>query len=140
MNKKLWITFIVVFIVYFILDWLVNGVLLHSTYMAEEVAKIMRPEAEITSNMWIFVICDLFYTFFFTLIFSKGFENKGWMEGVRFGFYVGLMVSLPMAYGTYGTMPIPYTLALQWFLYGLVMNIVIGIVAALLYKPKAAAA
>ena len=140
MNKKLWITFIVVFIVYFILDWLVNGVLLHSTYMAEEVAKIMRPEAEITSIMWIFVICDLFYTFFFTLIFSKGFENKGWMEGVRFGFYVGLMVSLPMAYGTYGTMPIPYTLALQWFLYGLVMNIVIGIVAALLYKPKAAAA
>ena len=140
MNKKLWITFIVVFIVYFILDWLVNGVLLHSTYMAEEVAKIMRPEAEITSNMWIFVICDLFYTFFFTLIFSKGFENKGWMEGVRFGFYVGLMVSLPMAYGTYGSMTIPYTLALQWFLYGLVMNIVIGIVAALLYKPKAAAA
>jgi hypothetical protein len=100
----------------------------------------MRPEAEITSNMWIFVICDLFYTFFFTLIFSKGFENKGWMEGVRFGFYVGLMVSLPMAYGTYGSMTIPYTLALQWFLYGLVMNIVIGIVAALLYKPKAAAA
>ena len=140
MNKKLWITFIVVFIVYFILDWLVNGVLLNSAYMAEEVAKIMRPEAEITGNMWIFVICDLFYTFFFTLIFSKGFENKGWMEGVRFGFYVGLMVSLPMAYGTYGTMPIPYTLALQWFLYGLVMNIVIGIVAALLYKPKAAAA
>jgi hypothetical protein len=140
MNKKLWITFVVVFIVYFILDWLVNGVLLHSTYMTEEVAKIMRPEAEITSNMWIFVICDLFYTFFFTLIFSKGFENKGWMEGVRFGFYVGLMVSLPMAYGTYGSMTIPYTLALQWFLYGLVMNIVIGIIAALFYKPKAAAA
>jgi hypothetical protein len=140
MDKKLWITFVVVFIVYFILDWLVNGVLLHSTYMTEEVAKIMRSDAEITSNMWIFVICDLFYTFFFTLIFSKGFENKGWMEGVRFGFYVALMVSLPMAYGTYGSMMIPYSLALQWFLYGLVMNIVIGIVAALLYKPKAAAA
>ena len=140
MNKKLWITFIVVFIVYFILDWLVNGVLLHSSYMAEEVAKIMRPEVEINSNMWIFVICDLFYTFFFTLIFSKGFENKGWKEGVRYGFYVGLMVSLPMAYGMYGTMPVPYSLALQWFLYGLAMNIIIGIVAALLYRPKAAAA
>ena len=137
MNKKLWVTFIVVFVVYFILDWLVNGVLLHSSYLAEEVAKIMRPEAEINSNMWIFIICDLFYTFFFTLIFSKGFENKGWMEGVRYGFYVGLMVSLPMAYGMYGTMPVPYSLALQWFLYGLAMNIIIGIVAALMYKPKA---
>ena len=125
MNKKLWTTFIVVFVVYFILDWLINGVLLHSTYMAEDVAKIMRPEVDVNSNMWIIIICDLFYTFFFTLIFSKGFENKGWMEGVRFGFYVGLMVSLPMAYITYAVQPIPYSLALQWFIYGTLSNIII---------------
>ena len=140
MNKKLWITFIVVFVVYFILDWLVNGVLLHSTYMAENVAKIMRPEAEVNSNMWMIVISDLVYTFFFTFIFSKGFENKGWMEGLRYGLYVGLMVSLPMAYITYAVQPIPYSLALQWFIYGTLQNIIIGIVAALLYKPKATAA
>ena len=140
MNKKLWVTFIVVFIVYFILDWLVNGVLLHSTYMAENVAKIMRPEAEVNSNMWMIVISDLVYTFFFTFIFSKGFENKGWMEGLRYGLYVGLMVSLPMAYITYAVQPIPYSLALQWFIYGTLQNIIIGIVAALLYKPKATAA
>ena len=139
MNKKLWITFIVVFVVYFILDWLVNGVLLHSTYMAENVAKIMRPEAEVNSNMWMIVISDLVYTFFFTFIFSKGFENKGWMEGLRYGLYVGLMVSLPMAYITYAVQPIPYSLALQWFIYGTLQNIIIGIVAALLYKPKATA-
>jgi hypothetical protein len=140
MNKKLWVTFIVVFIVYFILDWLVNGVLLHSTYMAEDVAKIMRPEAEVNSNMWMIVICDLVYTFFFTFIFSKGFENKGWMEGLRYGLYIGLMVSLPMAYITYAVQPIPYSLALQWFIYGTLQNIIIGIVAALLYKPKATTA
>jgi hypothetical protein len=138
MNKKLWITFIVVFIVYFILDWLVNGVLLHSTYMAEDVARIMRSEAEVNSNMWMIVISDLVYTFFFTFIFSKGFENKGWMEGLRYGLYIGLMVSLPMAYITYAVQPIPYSLALQWFIYGTLQNIIIGIVAALLYKPKAA--
>jgi hypothetical protein len=140
MNKKLWITFVVVFIVYFILDWLVNGVLLHSTYMAEDVARIMRSEAEVNSNMWMIVISDLVYTFFFTFIFSKGFENKGWMEGMRYGLYIGLMVSLPMAYITYAVQPIPYSLALQWFIYGTLQNIIIGIVAALLYKPKAATA
>ncbi|HKJ82337.1 MAG TPA: hypothetical protein VJ954_09960, partial [Ignavibacteriaceae bacterium] len=112
MNKKVWTGFIVVFIVYFLLDWLVNGVLLQSSYMAEEVAKLMRPEADI--QMWIIIVCDLFYAFFFTFIFSKGFENKGIMEGVRYGFYIGMLVSLPMAYGTYAVMPVPYTLALQW--------------------------
>jgi len=138
MNKKLWTGFIAAFIVYFLLDWVINGVLLKSSYMAEEVAKLMRPEADI--QMWIFVVCDLFYAFFFTLIFSKGFENKGIMEGVRYGLYVGLMVSLPMAYGTYAVMPIPYTLALQWFLYGLVTNIILGVVLSFIFKPKAAAA
>ncbi len=138
MNKKLWTAFVVVFIVYFVLDWLVNGVLLHSTYAAEDVAKLMRPEAEI--KMWIIIVCDLFYAFFFTLIFSKGFENKGIMEGVRYGLYVGLMVSLPMAYITYAVQPIPYTLALQWFIYGLLVNIICGIVLSFMFKPKAAAA
>ena len=138
MNKKLWTGFIAAFIVYFLLDWVINDVLLKSSYMAEEVAKLMRPEADI--QMWIFVVCDLFYAFFFTLIFSKGFENKGIMEGVRYGLYVGLMVSLPMAYGTYAVMPIPYTLALQWFLYGLVTNIILGVVLSFIFKPKAAAA
>jgi len=136
MNKKVWTGFIVVFIVYFLLDWLVNGVLLQSSYMAEEVAKLMRPEADI--QMWIIIVCDLFYAFFFTLIFSKGYENKGAMEGVRYGFYVGMMVSLPMAYGTYAVMPIPYTLALQWFLYGLAVNIICGVVLTFVIKPKAA--
>jgi hypothetical protein len=135
MNKKVWTGFIVVFIVYFLLDWLINGVLLQSSYMAEEVAKLMRPEADI--QMWIIILCDLFYAFFFTLIFSKGYENKGAMEGVRYGFYVGMMVSLPMAYGTYAVMPIPYTLALQWFLYGLVVNIICGVVLTFVLKPKA---
>ena len=137
MNKKLWTAFVVVFIVYFLLDWLVNGVLLHSTYQALP-AGLMRPEADI--KMWIIIVCDLFYAFFFTLIFSKGFENKGIMEGVRYGLYVALMVSLPMAYVTYAVQPIPYTLALQWFLYGLVVNIICGVVLSFMFKPKAAAA
>ncbi|HKI77419.1 MAG TPA: hypothetical protein VKA26_02640 [Ignavibacteriaceae bacterium] len=137
MNKKVWTGFIVVFIVYFLLDWLINGVLLQSSYMAEEVAKLMRPEAEI--QMWIIIVCDLFYAFFFTLIFSKGFENKGIMEGARYGLYVGLMVSLPMAYGTYAVMPVPYSLAMQWFLYGLAVNIICGVVLTFIFKTKAAA-
>jgi len=34
---------------------------------------------------------------------------------------------------------IPYSLALQWFIYGMVEAIVMGIVVALVYKPAASA-
>ena len=59
------------------------------------------------------------------------------MEGVRYGFYVGMMVSVPMAYATYATQPIPYSLALQWFIYGVIECVIIGVVAAQVYGGKA---
>jgi len=134
MNKKLWVGFISVWIVYGFLERLVNAHILHSAYMAEDVAKWMRPNGEI--KLWVIDVAYLFFAFFFTLIFSKGFENKGIMEGVRYGFYVGLMVSIPAAYVSYAILPMPYTLALQWFIYGLIEIIICGIVLAFVYKSK----
>jgi hypothetical protein len=33
-------------------------------------------------------------------------------------------------------MPIPYALALQWFIYGTLEYIIAGVVLALVFKPK----
>jgi hypothetical protein len=45
-----------------------------------------------------------------------------------------------MAYGTYMIIPIPYFLALEWFLYGTAQVVLLGAVAAAVYKPLAAPA
>ena len=135
MNKKFWISFAATYIVYEILEFIIHGVLLKSTYATEAVMKIMRPEADM--KMWILYVAGLFFIFFFCLIFAKGSEGKGLMEGVRYGFYVGMMVSVPMAYATYATQPIPYSLALQWFIYGVIECVIIGVVAAQVYGGKA---
>lgn len=71
----------------------------------------------------------------------KGFENKGIMEGVRYGFYIRVWMSVGMAYGTYAMVAIPYSLALQWFIYGVIEYIIAGVALALVFKggkPKAA--
>ncbi len=133
MNKKLIIGFIAVFVVFMILDYLIHNVLLTSLY--EETQQLWRPEGEMKT--WIFFVTGLFFAFFFTLIFSKGYEARGIMEGVRYGFYVALMVQLPAAYVTYAVMDIPYALALQWFLYGTVQYILLGILLALVFGGKA---
>ncbi len=136
MNKKFWMSFVATYIVYEILEFVVHGVLLKSSYTSEAVMKIMRPEADV--KMWLLYVVGLFFIFFFCWIFVKGNEGKGLMEGVRYGLYVGLMVSVPMAYATYATQPIPYSLALQWFIYGLIEIIIIGAVLAQIYGGKAA--
>jgi hypothetical protein len=133
MNKKFWTGFVAVFVAIAVVDTIVNMFLLSSAY--EATANLWRPMAEM--KIWLFYVVYLFIAFFVTLIFSKGYEGKGVVEGIRFGFYVGMLMAVPMAYGTYGSMPIPYSLALQWFIYGLIQYIIVGIVLALIYGKQA---
>jgi hypothetical protein len=59
------------------------------------------------------------------------------MEGLRYGFYVGMLMAVPMALGMYGSMPIPGSLTLQWFLYGLIEYVLCGIAVALVFGQQA---
>lgn len=129
MSRKFWIGFVVVFLVMAFWQFLVNTVFLSADYEATK--QLWRPMEEM--KMGVFYVVYLFMSFFFTLIFSKGYEGKGILEGARYGFYVGMLMATSMAYGTYGSMPIPYTLALKWFLFGLFGWVVLGIVVAAVY-------
>jgi hypothetical protein len=134
MTKKFWIGFVVVFVVVAILDSIVNMVLMMSVY--RQTASLWRPEGEIMT--WLVFVCYVSFAFFFTLIYAKGHEGKGPMEGVRYGVYVTGLMTVPAAYMTYATMPVPYPLALQWFIYGLIENVIAGIILTLIYgKVKA---
>jgi hypothetical protein len=133
MHKKFWVGFLVVFVVFFLMDGLVNVVILKGDLAAT--AQLWRPPEE--TKMWVFGVVDLFVAFFFTLIFSKGYEGKGLPEGLRYGFFVGMLMAVPMAYGTYGAMPIPYSLALKWFLFGLVEFLIVGAIVAAIFGKEA---
>jgi len=129
MNKKVWLGFIAAFITFEILDAVVNLVILSSAY--QNTMQVWRPD--MMSKMWIFHLVALIGSFFFAFIFSKGFENKGIIEGVRYGIYVGIWMSVGKAYGTYAMIAIPYSLALQWFIYGLLEYVIAGVVLAFIF-------
>ena len=129
MNKKFWIGFVVVLVVLGILDTIVNTVLLAGGY--QETASLWRPEAEI--KIGVIIISWVFIAFFFTLIFSKGYQGKGVLEGVRYGLYItGLMV-IPGAYMTYAIIPLPYGMVFQWWVYGGITYVILGVILALIY-------
>jgi hypothetical protein len=135
MNKKVWLGFIVVFVLMEICSFVVDGLILDSTY--KSLSSLWRPDY--MSLMWIFHVLMLVGSFFFSFIFSKGYEGKGIAEGIRYGLYIGIWMSIGMAYGTYAMINIPYSLALTWFLVGIVEYIIYGIALALVFRPKAAA-
>ena len=131
--KKLLIAFIVVFVVGQIVSFIIHGVILDPTY--KRLAELFRPEAEMMSKMWIGILTSLIFTFFFVYIFARGYEGNGIMEGVRFGLIIGCFWTIPSVYGQYMVYELPYYLVLQWLLYDFGTIVIMGILAALMYKP-----
>ncbi len=132
MNQKVWIGAVIVFIIISVFGFLIHGMLLAKEY--EATASLWLPMAEM--KMWIFYVMYAFMAYFFTLIFSKGYEGKGLLEGVRYGTYVAMLVALPAAYGTYASMAVPYSLALKWFLGGWVEFILCGVALTFVFGAK----
>ncbi len=132
MNKKVWIGFVIAFVALQVLDGIVNFIILDPAY--KSISHLMRPEGE--TKLWLLPVTGLFFSFFFTYVFSKGYEGRGLLEGVRYGLYIGLMVALPMSYGAYAMMPIPYSLALQWFIYGTLEYMIVGLLLSLAFRLK----
>jgi len=122
MNKRIWFGFVTVFVTTQIMESLVSFILLGPTY--SHFPHIWRPIAEI--KLWMLPVTGAFFSFFFVFIFSKGYQERGLLEGVRYGTYAALMIVLPHAYNSYATLQIPYSLALQWFLSGSLEYILAG--------------
>jgi hypothetical protein len=130
--KKMLIGFLAVFGTLEILDMIIHGVILMKTY--EGMQNVWR--VDMMNKMWVLHIVKIIGAFFFTYIFSKGYEGKGIMEGLRYGFYVGMMMSVSFALGSYATFSIPYPLAIQWFFYALAEYLIAGVVVASVFGKK----
>ena len=122
MSKKIWIGFIAVFLTTQVIEGFADFYFFDPIYSS--LPQIWRPISEV--KLWLLPITGIFFSYFFVFIFSKGYERKGLLEGVRYGLYVALMVALPIAYGNYALMQIPYSLALQWFIFRTVEYVIAG--------------
>ena len=125
-----------VYVVYQVLSFIINTFILGDTYLA--LASVWRPEAEMMSKMWILFLTSAVWTVLFCYIFTRGYENKGVMEGVRYGLMIGLFVGLPFSYESYAVYPITIGLAHAWVIASVVMSIACGAVLAAIYKPAEA--
>ena len=134
--KRFWIAVLAVYIIAQLTGYLIHVVMLGPTYEAEGVKEIFRNMEEMNSKMWIIYVTDLVWVFFFTYIFIKGYENKGLLEGLKYGVYIGLFIPFVFAFQSYVVYPLPYSLIFQWFLYGVIQCVIYGMVVAAIYKPK----
>jgi hypothetical protein len=131
MNVKRYIlASFLVFVAYVALNFVIHGAILGRVYM--EMPGVWRQD--MMSYMWIVYVTALVFSFLFVLIFHKGYEGRGILEGVRYGLLIGLLLNVPGMFNQFAVYPLPFGLIIQWFVYGTIQVVICGIVAAAVYR------
>lgn len=134
-NVKRWaLAGVAAFAVIFVLDFIIHEKILRGVY--QEYALVWRPNAEIMPMMWIMTLGALLFSLVFACFYTKGYEaNKGGLgQGLRFGFYVGLILAAYQGLSWYVVLPIPLSLAVAWLAGAMVKSICAGAAVGLIYR------
>lgn len=130
--KRFIMASVAVFLAFEVMDAIIHTGILGATY--QNLSHLWRPD--MMAKMWIMHIGSFILSFLFTYIFIRGYENKGLMEGARYGIIIGLFSNIPFGFYSYVMYPLPISLCLSWFTYGMVEFIICGIIVAAVYKPN----
>ena len=132
--KRYFLAVLAVLVTIIVTNIIIHSFILMDTYTT--LKQIWRPD--MMDLMWIMYVTDIALAFLFVYIFTKGYENKGVLEGVRYGLIMGLLLDGLGSFGQYMVYPVPLSLAAQWFVYGVIRFVLLGIIVALIYRPKTA--
>jgi len=119
--KKTILSILAVFIAWSVMDYVIHGVILRSSYAAT--ASLWRPMGEMKTLLMYFSVMIASITF--VLIYSLLISRKGISTGLKYGALFGLSAGVPMGYGSYSVMPIPYHMAFTWC-FGSVVEAMVG--------------
>ncbi|MDX1959423.1 MAG: hypothetical protein SFU98_12670 [Leptospiraceae bacterium] len=134
MKKNLYLT-ISTFLLVAILETIINQLLLKDTYSS--LKSIWRPDEDLKSYAPIFLGIYLVFSIGFAKLFSNSYRGNGIIEGLVIGLCIGAIAKFWYGYTNYIVLPIPHELAFQWFFYGMIESVIIGIASAfILDKTK----
>ena len=135
MNTKRWVMAgVAAFAVMFVLDFIAHGKLLMGLY--EQTASVWRSKGQSHEMMWLMMLGTLLFNLVFAWIYTKGYEatKSGLGQGLRYGFLIGLLYSIPFVSIWYVVLPVPFALAAGWVGSGLVDCLAAGAVVGLIYR------
>lgn len=133
--KRVFLAVVAVFFAWSVMDFLMHGVILASSYAAT--SSLWRPMHEM--KMAVMYLSVLIAALCFVLVYDLFFARRGISIGLQYGVLFGVGAGVSMGYGSYSVMPIPYHMALTWFLGTVIEAAVGGAILGAIVREKTAA-
>jgi hypothetical protein len=139
MDKRFFISWLVVFVAWMIGSFVVHGTLLRADYM--QLSKLFRPETEASQYFPLMILAHVIMAGAFTWIYARGKEAKPWLaQGVRYGIAIALLTIVPTYIIYYVVQPMPGGTVVKQIVFDGVLIVLLGIIVAWLYRDRAAVA
>lgn len=130
MLKKVFLATLAVFVSWEILDFVIHGVILQSAYASQP--EIWRSQEEM--KMGLMVVVVLISALCFAYLYAAFVAKKSMATALKFSLIYGIAVGIGFGYGSYAVLPVPYSMALTWFLGTIVEALIGGVWLGLIVK------
>lgn len=138
MDKKFFISWVVLFVVWMAGSFLVHGFWLGETYAA--MSDVYRPMEEQEKLMPFMLLAHVMLAGGFVWIYRRGREDKPWLpQGVRFGILIALFAVIPTYLIYYSVQSMSSELLVKQIVGDGILTILLGLVVAFLYREASAA-
>jgi ABC-type Fe3+ transport system permease subunit len=137
MDKRFWISGVVMSIAALMLGFVVHGLMLHDDYAA--LTNIMRSEAEQQNYFHYMLIAHLLIGFSMTWLYRQGVESgKGALgQGLRFGLAAALFAVIPIYMIYYAVQQLPEALVHKQIIFDTIAMLLLGVLVAYLNPRRA---
>jgi hypothetical protein len=135
MMKRIVLAVLAVFVAWSAMDFVIHGLILGQTY--KDTAQLWRPEAEMKMGLIHTVV--LLSGVVFVCLYAFFVGKKSVATAVKFGLLFGIGAGISLGYGTYAVVPMPYKIALTWFLGTVVETAVAGLLVGAIVRESPAA-
>jgi hypothetical protein len=132
---RLILAIVAAYIVIFATDYFIHQIWLAPDYALAK--GFLRPDADVTAHFQWIVAAQILCAVTFVLIWAMGFGGRSVATGIVFGLVLGMFQQIWVLVN-YAILPMSGDLALKWYFSGLAQAILIGMVSALIYRPRAA--
>ena len=133
MNKRFFIAWIVIFVVWMAGSFVVHGALLHEDYA--KLSGLFRSEADSQAYIPLMILAHVLLSGAFVWIYSRGVEAKPWLpQGIRFGVAIALLTIVPTYIIYYVVQPMPGAVVIKQIVFDGILMLILGAVAAFIYR------
>jgi hypothetical protein len=138
MNKRFFIAWIMIFVVWFAGSFVVHGVLLHDDY--SKLTSLFRTEQDSQKFFPLMILAHVLLSGAFVWIYSRGIEAKPWLpQGIRFGVAIALLTVIPTYIIYYVVQPMPGGVVVRQIVFDGILMLILGAVVAFMYRQPAQA-